>query len=286
MLRRPLQSLFGANSRAEGECVRIAGLLGLAEELDRPVQALSGGQQQRVALGRCLLQDSGIRLLDEPLGHLDAPLRADLRREIRAFTQSATTIHVTHDPEEALAIGDQVAVMYGGAIVQIDEPAKIRRLPANRFVAELVHQATGGINFLPGVLVRDEDDVYFDSIFGRWTVSLHVLPALRESLCLGENFHARSGKTDMIVGIAVGDVRSGCDVHADDGEVSLRMAVRAYEHAVAGNRVIAANERGSWIGRAMGDEYMERGQAVTMAFSMDRAYWFDSQTGRTLVAPP
>jgi multiple sugar transport system ATP-binding protein len=286
MVRRPMRSLLGADPTQEAELNRIARLLGLEPDLDRPVQALSGGQQQRVALGRSLLCDAGIRLLDEPLGHLDVPLRADLRRQIRALGRETTTIYVTHDPEEAFAVGDLVAVMHDGMLVQVDEPGKVRRLPANRFVAELVHHYSGGINSLAGAIVRDGDDFYFDNVFGRWPVSLHILPLLRESLYLGENFHPRSGKTDMIMGVAVSEVRSGADVHAEEGEVSLRMAVSAYEHAEAGNRVIAANERGSWIGRAVGNEQLERGQAVTMAFSMDRAFWFDSRTGRTLVAPP
>ena len=64
-----------------------------------------------------------------------------------------TTIHVTHDPEEALAVGDRVAVMHDGVIVQIDEPAKVRRFPANRFVAELVHHQDGGLNILAGSIV-------------------------------------------------------------------------------------------------------------------------------------
>jgi ABC-type sugar transport system ATPase subunit len=287
-LRRPLRSLFNADCVHEAQLLRVARLLELDQVLDRQVQQLSGGQQQRVALGRCLLGDAKICLLDEPLGHLDAPLRLQLRRQIRALMREfqMTAIHVTHDPEEALAVGDRVAVMQAGMIVQIDNPEKLRRFPANRFVAELVHHQDGGLNILNGSIVRDDVDVYFESGFGRWPMSLQILAALRESLYLGENFHASSGKVDITIGIAVRDVRSGADVCAGDDEVSLAMTVSDLECTAAGDWVIAANERGSWIGRAYGDERMERGQAVTMAFSMDRAFCFDSLTGRTFLAPP
>ena len=174
--------------------------------------------------------------------------------------------------------------MQDGVIVQIDEPAKMRRFPASRFVTELVHHQDGGLNFLAGSIGRDGVEVYFENVFGRWPMSLQTLHELRESLYLGENFHASSGKVDIIIGIAVRAVRCGSDVHAEDGEVSLRLIVRDQECTAAGNWVIAAE--GAWIGGAVGNERFQRGQAVTMAFSMDRAFWFDSLTGRTLIAPP
>ena len=134
-----------SNARA-AELDHVARLLGLEHDLDRPVQELSGGEQQRVALGRCLLRRAPICLLDEPLAHLDAPLRVDLRRQIRALAreQSMTLIHVTHDPDEALTVGDRVAVMQEGRIVQLDEPSALARLPRNRYVAELTCRQQGG----------------------------------------------------------------------------------------------------------------------------------------------
>ena len=118
-LREPWSFRRRLDEPREQELVRIARLLGLEADLDRPVRQLSGGQQQRVALGRCLLRKTKICLLDEPLSHLDAPLRADLRQQIRMLTRelNITLVHVTHDPEEAFTIGDRVVAMKEGRIV-------------------------------------------------------------------------------------------------------------------------------------------------------------------------
>ncbi|MCK1293191.1 ABC transporter ATP-binding protein [Bradyrhizobium sp. 30] len=101
---------------------------------------LSGGQQQRVALARALATDPKIVLLDEPLSALDAKLRLELRIELKEILRAvgATTIVVTHDQEEALSLGDEVAVMHAGKIVQRGTPTQIYKAPANRFVAEFV----------------------------------------------------------------------------------------------------------------------------------------------------
>ncbi len=119
----------------------------LAPFADRMPHALSGGQQQRVGLARALVVEPTLLLMDEPLSNLDAKLRVDLRRELRAVQQSMdmTTVYVTHDQEEALAMSDVVCVMYGGVMQQAAAPWEIYHSPANRFVASFV----GSNNFLP-----------------------------------------------------------------------------------------------------------------------------------------
>ena len=114
---------------------------------DRMPHELSGGQQQRVGLARALVTNPQVLLMDEPLSNLDAQLRVDLRRELRALQQKLgiTTIYVTHDQEEALEMSDFVCVMHKGVIQQSDTPWSIYHRPANRFVASFV----GANNFLP-----------------------------------------------------------------------------------------------------------------------------------------
>ncbi len=128
-------------------------LVGLAGLADRYPHELSGGQQQRVALARALAPQPAIILLDEPLSNLDVQVRLYLRQEIRNILKTAgtTAIFVTHDQEEALSIGDRVAVMHQGQIEQIATPEILYHQPKSRFVAEFVTQA----NFLPAHLAQD-----------------------------------------------------------------------------------------------------------------------------------
>ena len=115
-------------------------LVQMGEMESRYPRQLSGGQQQRVALARALATDPQIVLLDEPLSALDAKLRLELRIELKEILRSvgATTIVVTHDQEEALSLGDEVAVMHAGKIVQRGTPMQIYKSPASKFVAEFV----------------------------------------------------------------------------------------------------------------------------------------------------
>ena len=129
---------------------RVAAILKtvhLAEHSERMPHQLSGGQQQRVGLARALVIEPKVLLMDEPLSNLDAKLRIELRRDIRQLQQTLgiTTLYVTHDQEEALAISDRICVMHGGLAQQVDSPWAIYHRPANRFVATFV----GSNNFLP-----------------------------------------------------------------------------------------------------------------------------------------
>lgn len=127
-------------------------LVGLGEHADRYAHQLSGGQQQRVALARALAIEPSVLLLDEPLSALDAKVRVQLREEIRRVQMEVgtTTLFVTHDQEEALAVADRVGVMNAGRLEQVAPPAELYSAPATRFVAEFV----GLSNRLPAV-VRD-----------------------------------------------------------------------------------------------------------------------------------
>ena len=114
--------------------------LGLTDCLERRPAELSSGQRQRVALGRALVRQPRVLLLDEPLSHLDAPLRRELRRELLRVHRELqlTVLLVTHDPAEALALGQRVAVMDRGEIQQVATPAELRARPASDIVAALL----------------------------------------------------------------------------------------------------------------------------------------------------
>lgn len=131
-------------------------LVGLRELKDRHPNRMSGGQQQRVALARALVCQPDLLLFDEPLSNLDAKLRLNVRTEIRQLQQryGITTLYVTHDQNEAMAISDRIAIMKDGVILQLGRPDELYNHPVNRFVADFLGRA----NFVEGVVKDVEND--------------------------------------------------------------------------------------------------------------------------------
>jgi ABC-type sugar transport system ATPase subunit len=119
---------------------RVAGILEIGHLLDRKPGQLSGGQRQRVALGRAMVRQPDIFLMDEPLSNLDAKLRVTMRAELRRFhlDLKATTVYVTHDQLEAMTMSDMIAVMHAGVVQQFGSPAEVYGHPANLFVAGFI----------------------------------------------------------------------------------------------------------------------------------------------------
>ena len=131
---------------------KAAELLQLTEFLARYPAQLSGGQRQRVAVARAIVMEAAVLLMDEPLSNLDALLRLQMRAELKRLHQDikATTIYVTHDQVEALSLGDRIAIMHRGEIVQCDTPMAVYDHPANRFVGGFI--GSPPMNFLKGVV--------------------------------------------------------------------------------------------------------------------------------------
>lgn len=127
-------------SELDARVRKTAAQLGLEALLARFPRQLSGGQRQRTALGRAMLRDPEVFLLDEPLSSLDVPLRAEMRRELALLHKSlgTTMVYVTHDQSEALSLGERVIVLSGGEVQQIDNPENIYHRPVNRFVAGFI----------------------------------------------------------------------------------------------------------------------------------------------------
>jgi ABC-type sugar transport system ATPase subunit len=127
----------------------VARLLQLEALLDRKPRQLSGGQQQRVALGRALVRDPQVFLMDEPLSNLDAKLRVQTRGEIKKLQQQigTTTVYVTHDQVEAMTMGDRIAVLNEGRLEQVGTPAELYEEPSNTFVAGFI--GSPGMSFAP-----------------------------------------------------------------------------------------------------------------------------------------
>ncbi|MGB3288801.1 MAG: ABC transporter ATP-binding protein [Burkholderiaceae bacterium] len=138
--------LFGLKVRKEPAAqhkprlAKVAALLGLEKLLDRKPSQLSGGQQQRVALGRAVISEAPVCLMDEPLSNLDAQLRHEMRREIRALQQNLgiTMVYVTHDQTEAMSMADRVVLLNGGRIEQNDTPDRLYGIPSSEFSARFI----------------------------------------------------------------------------------------------------------------------------------------------------
>ena len=146
---------FGLRMRREprpeidARVASVVQLLGIPDLLDRYPSQLSGGQRQRVAVARALATEADVLLMDEPLSNLDALLRMQMRAELKALLQrlGTTTVYVTHDQVEALSMGDRVAVMRAGRIVQVDSPLAVYDNPADTYVGGFI--GTPPMNFLP-----------------------------------------------------------------------------------------------------------------------------------------
>ena len=144
---------------------RAAEILGITEYLTRKPRALSGGQRQRVAIGRAMVRDSKVFLMDEPLSNLDAKLRNQMRAEIILLRQKIDTtyIYVTHDQTEAMTLGDRIVIMKDGFIQQVGTPSEVFDMPVNLFVAEFI--GAPKMNTFKCDLVR-EGDKYFVTPYG------------------------------------------------------------------------------------------------------------------------
>ena len=136
-----------------------ARILGLVDHLDRKPRQLSGGQRQRVAMGRAIVREPQVFLMDEPLSNLDAKLRVQMRAEIARIQRqlNVTTVYVTHDQVEAMTMGDRVAVLRRGLLQQFEPPQRLYEQPANLFVASFI--GSPAMNILEATLERKGDDV-------------------------------------------------------------------------------------------------------------------------------
>lgn len=150
----PLRMRRVPRAEIERRVHAAAAMLGLSDLLHRRPAHLSGGQRQRVALGRAIVREPAAFLFDEPLSSLDPRLRLSTRTELKALLTrlGATTLYVTHDQEEAMSLGDIIAVMDAGALQQVGPPLDLYRAPANRFVAAFI--GSPPMNLIPGRIER------------------------------------------------------------------------------------------------------------------------------------
>ncbi len=164
-----------------------ADILGLQQLLKRKPKELSGGQRQRVALGRAIVREAQVFLMDEPLSNLDAKLRVETRANIIRLHQriKTTVVYVTHDQVEAMTMGDRIAVLNGGIIQQLGTPQELYDHPSNLFVAGFI--GSPSMNFFPGAKVANADNATKIVLEGIGQISVPPLYAERAQAAAGRN---------------------------------------------------------------------------------------------------
>jgi multiple sugar transport system ATP-binding protein len=159
----PLKMRKKSRRHIEEKISYVADLLGIKDLLNRKPKEISGGQMQRVALGRALVREPKVFLMDEPLSNLDAKLRMYMRTEIKKLQKKIgiTTLYITHDQIEAMSMADKIAVMNGGLLQQVDTPQQVYNQPANTFVAGFI--GSPSMNFLACRLIGGNSIIHLES---------------------------------------------------------------------------------------------------------------------------
>ena len=242
--------------------------LDIVHLLQRRPRELSGGQQQRVALGRALVRDPQVFLMDEPLSNLDAKLRGQMRSELKRFHQDlkATVIYVTHDQLEALTMADKMAVMHGGSLQQYDSPAAIFARPANVFVAGFVGSPEMSMIALSaetrpgGVFLAGPDG---------FALKLSDENARRAHEATGGNviLGARHSSVTLLLQESPGAVAGRVYTIEPTGDVT-------FAHVRIGGAVVIVS--------VDPEVKLTPDQKVWLAFDQDKIYLFDAGTQRTL----
>lgn len=250
----------------------VADLLGIRQLLDRSPSALSGGQRQRVALGRALIREPQVFLMDEPLSNLDAALRVQMRAELIRLhkrLESTTTVYVTHDQVEALTMGDRVAVLKDGVLLQVDSANDLYEYPESVFVGEFI--GSPKMNILPGTLEISGGTAVIECLGVRATLSPHLTSRLDGSVTNGP----------VLVGIRPHDLHLAGEL----SQVSSRVQglVDICEHT--GTEVFSTVDVGDKkvIARLPRTPLPEHGQRIELAFDTDRVLLFDDSTHKSLL---
>jgi multiple sugar transport system ATP-binding protein len=260
-----------------------ARILDIAHLLDRKPKALSGGQRQRVALGRAIVREPKVFLLDEPLSNLDAKLRAQMRTELSKLHKKlgTTFIYVTHDQTEAMTMGDRIVVMKDGFIQQVDTPHKLYDVPCNMFVAGFI--GSPQMNFVEAKLLKKGSDFFVE--FG--TEDTKTTRGVKYQIKLPESKNEKGVleefvDKDVMMGIRPEDVHdepryveqfADCKVKADV-EVTELMGAETY---------LYLNVEGfSFTARVEPTSIARPGDNIDIVMDNTKIHLFDKETERSI----
>jgi len=244
-----------------------ATILGIENLLDRKPKQLSGGQRQRVAVGRAIVREPYVFLMDEPLSNLDAKLRVQARAEISKLHQrlETTFIYVTHDQVEAMTMGTRIAVMNEGILQQVDSPQVLYDTPDNLFVASFI--GSPSMNFLEAQLVERNGKISVDCRDFILEIPENKTDVYRQHL--GQ---------DIIFGIRPEDTHD--PEYAPPGIQQAMLKAKVDVTELMGNEVVIhlVTENSHLIGRFDPRTNARVGNTIQVALNMDRMHIFDIQT--------
>ncbi|MDD7795282.1 ABC transporter ATP-binding protein [Clostridium sp. 'White wine YQ'] len=247
-----------------------AKILDIEHLLDRKPKALSGGQRQRVAMGRAIVRDAKVFLLDEPLSNLDAKLRNQMRAEIAKLHQSlgTTFIYVTHDQTEAMTLGTKIVVMRDGIIQQVASPTEIYNHPSNMFVAGFI--GSPQMNFLYGHVVIENETAVLKCLDSNMKLSTDKANILKDKRYIDQ---------EMIIGVRPEDIKlvdSNLDSSTLKGKIEVieNLGAEVFLHITSGDRNL--------IIKTTPKDNLSVGSELYFTFNIDKIHIFDKEEQNTI----
>ena len=247
-----------------------AEILGLAQYLERKPAALSGGQRQRVALGRAIVRDAKVFLMDEPLSNLDAKLRVAMRAEIAKLHRrlETTTIYVTHDQTEAMTMADRIVIMKDGFVQQIGSPQEVYNTPNNVFVAGFI--GSPAMNFF-NVTLKD------GVISNGKGLSLQ-LPEAKRKLLEDKGYNGK----ELIFGIRPEDIESSQIAIDTYPSSSVKAEVVVSELLGAETMLYTRVDDTEFVSKVDARDFHSPGETVELAFDLNKSHFFDKETEQVI----
>ncbi|PHA01474.1 sugar ABC transporter ATP-binding protein [Bacillus pseudomycoides] len=247
-----------------------AQILGLEQYLDRKPKALSGGQRQRVALGRAIVRNAKVFLMDEPLSNLDAKLRVQMRAEITKLHQQlqTTTVYVTHDQIEAMTMATRLVVLKDGIIQQVGTPKEVYEKPENVFVGGFI--GSPGMNFFKGTLT--ENAVMID----KWKIEV---PEEKMKSLRNKGY----ANKEIIIGIRPEDFYYGKALLESPHNTKITVTIDVSE-LMGSETYLYSNINGqSFVARVNSSVDVHSQSEMDLALNMDKVHYFDSETEKRIV---
>ncbi|MCC5466330.1 ABC transporter ATP-binding protein [Pelosinus baikalensis] len=252
-----------------------ASILNLESLLKRKPKDLSGGQRQRVALGRAIVREPQVFLMDEPLSNLDAKLRVQMRTEISKLQKrlQTTTVYVTHDQTEAMTMGDRLVVMKDGIIQQIATPDEIYNAPVNMFVAGFI--GSPAMNFINGNLQAQGNKVIFTACGVEWKLTNDQAKKVSNLNYIGK---------EVIIGIRPEDIRNE-DVSTESQKENIyKTCIEVQENTGAEVYLHCTGVADTMLTlRSDCSIKMQCGEKVTLSMDMEKAHLFDKSTQQNIM---